>query len=165
MCGGWRFANNDYKPTPQPGDFVRVILCGVCRKRARPPKFRVVKRSSIILVPKLDMRNEHKEFACRPDCYERFVRSEKVVRTPIGSCCHQTENRIEAVGRVIRTVWSKNGWKIPSNFFFVVDVPRFKKKVWIDLNSHIELISATDYLIKNVEWSKEEDPSPSHQAE
>lgn len=158
MCGGWRWTEHDYKPTPQPGDFVRIKVCNVCGKRARRPKTLVERKE--IRGPKTwyDMRDEGAEFAIRRRG-SGGPGSRSIINriTELGSCCHRTVNHLAVVGRVVRNVWSKDRHKVPSKFFMVVEVPRLKKKVWVNLDAHIELVTATDYLIENIGFIAEED--------
>jgi len=140
MCGGgirWT-----YKPTPQPGDFVKARVCPTCGKRSKRPV--VIHTHVSKITPSLRIGTKDGEVAFREASYGRtLVRKKKVLHT----CC--TLVSVDVYGRVERTLWShyKNG--VIKDFFLVVFVPSLGKRHWATLET-VELAAATDYLIHNV---------------
>jgi len=149
MCGGWRTTDHDYSPTPQPGNFVKVWVCKVCNKRARRAKILVERKFIRTPHTRLRMRYEGQEFARRKS-FDRSIKTIVEREVELGSCCHRTTNHIRAMGKVERTVWSKDRHKVPSKFFFIVYVPILEKRIWVHLEAHIELVAAHEFLIHNV---------------
>jgi len=140
MCGGgiaWT-----YKPTPQPGNFIRAKVCSTCGKRAKRPA--AVHTKVTRTAPKRVLKVRDGEVAWREG---RTYTSERTALRLLHTCC--TDNHTFVYGQVERTLWShyKNG--VVKDFFLVVFVPSLGRRHWATLET-IELVAATDYLIHNV---------------
>jgi hypothetical protein len=140
MCGGgisW-----SYKPTPQPGDFIKAKICSTCGKRAK--RAAVISTRVTRTTPRRHLSIKDGEVAWRKS---RNYVSDKTTQRAIQTCC--TDNHTFVYGRVERTRWShyKNG--VIKDFFLIVFVPSSGKRHWATLET-IELVSAVDYLIHNV---------------
>lgn len=141
MCGGgiaW-----SYKPTPQPGDFVKARVCPTCGKRAKRPRevysYTAKKVPAVII-----MTNDRGEVAHRKS-YKNVVTTEK--RQNLHSCCSLAS--ITVYGRVERTIWSHHKNGVVKSFFLVVFVPSLGKRHWATLET-VELTTANEFLIFNI---------------
>ena len=141
MCGGgiaWT-----YKPTPQPGDFVKAKVCPTCGKRTKRPKeiYSYVSKKA----PSLSIRtNDRGEVAHRKSNKSESTTEKRQI---IHTCCSLAT--ITVYGRVERTLWSHHKNGVVKSFFLVVFVPSLGKRHWATLET-VELVAATDYLIQNV---------------
>lgn len=145
MCGGWRASPNDYKPTPQPGDFVKAKICSKCGKRARRPS--ELELSRTVYEPSISIRtDEHGQVAWSKN--KRVALHRSRVRR-IRSCCSDKKNHVIVYGQVVRTKWSYYSYGAHKNFFLIVFVPSLGRRHWATLET-VELVCANEYLINNV---------------
>lgn len=141
MCGGgltWT-----YKPTPQPGDFVRAKVCSKCGKRTKPPV--TIEYTKVVYTKGRRVRvNKDGEIAFNA---RRKPLSGSSRRKTIHSCC--SLHQITVFGQVERTVWSYYRDGTVKDFFLIVFVPILGRRHWATLDT-VELVNANDHLINNV---------------
>jgi len=141
MCGvGLRWT---FKPTPQPGNFVKARICPTCGKRSKRPV--KIHTYSTKITPALAIRlNKHGEVAYSTTIQTKRVSNETRL---IHTCCSLVS--VTVYGRVERTVWSKHTNGAVKDFFLIIFVPSLGKRHWATLET-VDLVAATDYLIHNM---------------
>lgn len=129
----------EWKPTPQPGDCVKVRICAFCGKRAKEPTTRHTSvRSTAEGIRRITRRTKVK--GCDDEIDEVDVLLGSVIaakiknrRRVVHSCCsrrHETH-----VGTVERTTWSYHGNGVIKQFFLVVFIPKLGKRHWATLDT------------------------------